>query len=111
MKFRQPNDAALVITLDAWVRDLTPLTSYRLQRAVDATLDGVCSSSAWLTLGAGLTPLAITTDENGTGRAELWRSVAAFPVGATFDIHFQVIEDASGAVVLASDCYQFTISQ
>lgn len=111
VRFRQSNDDELVITLDTWVRDLAPLTSYRLQRAVDGTLDGVCSSTGWLTLGAGLTPLAIVTDEAGTGTAELWRSVAAFPVGAAFDIHFQVIEDATGNVVLASDCYRFVISQ
>lgn len=110
VKFRQPNDEFQIILLDTWVRDLTPLTSYRLQRAVDATLDDVCTSSAWLTLGVGLTPMAIVTDENGTGRAELWRSVAAFPVGSAFDIHFRVIEDATGAVVLASDCYRFVIS-
>lgn len=111
VKFRQTNDAEVVITLDTWVRDLAPLTSYRLQRAVDPTLDGVCSSSAWLTLGAGLTPLAITTDETGTGSAELWRDVGAFPVGSTFDIHFQIVEDAGGAVVLASGCYRFTTSR
>lgn len=35
--FRQPNDDALIIHLDTWVRDLAPNTSYLLQRAsVDA---------------------------------------------------------------------------
>jgi len=37
--------------------------------------------------------------------------VAAFPVGSEFDIHFQVIHETSSAVVLTSECYQFTISQ
>lgn len=111
VKFRQPNDDLLVIHLDTWVRGLTPNTAYVLQRAVDATLDGVCSSSSWLTLGKGLTAQTIVTDAGGTGREDLWRSVAAFPVGSTFDIHFQVIEAASSAVVLQSDCYRFTISQ
>jgi hypothetical protein len=110
VKFRQPNDADKIIYLDTWVRDLVPSTSYRLQRAVDTNLDGVCTSSGWLTLGKGLAPEAIVTDDRGTGRAELFRNVAAFPVGAQFDIHFRVIEDATSAVVLESACYQFTIS-
>ena len=109
VRFRQPNDANLVIHLDTWVRDLDPNSSYRLQRAVDTTIDGTCTSTSWLTLGMGLTPATIDTDDHGTGRAELFRSVAAFPVGSVFDIHFQVI-DASGAVVLQSGCYEFTIS-
>jgi hypothetical protein len=110
VKFRQPNDDQFVVNLDTWVRDLAPNTSYRLQRAVDTTLDRVCTSTAWLTLGKGLTPQAITTDATGSAREDLWRAVPATP-GVTFDIHFQVIEDISGAVVLQSDCYQYTVSQ
>lgn len=111
VKFRQPNDDLLVINLDTWVRNLAPNTAYLLQRAVDTNLDGVCTSSSWLTLGKGATPQAIVTDETGTGQEDLWRSVAAFPVGTTFDIHFRVIEASTAAVALQSDCYQFTISQ
>ena len=110
VKFRQPNDDEFVVNLDTWVRDLSPNTSYRLQRAVDTTLDDICSSATWLTLGKGLDPAAIITDANGTGRENLWRSVPTTP-GVTFDIHFQVIEDTSGSVVLQSSCYQYTISQ
>ena len=109
VKFRQPNDDDAVVYLDTWVRNLTPLTTFQLQRAVDTTLDGVCSSAAWLTLGKGLTPHAITTDENGTGRESLFRAVPPTP-GVTFDIHFRVIEENSGAVVLQSACYEYTIS-
>jgi hypothetical protein len=111
VKFRQPNDDALIIHLDTWVRDLAPNTSYLLQRAVDATVDDNCTSTAWLTLGKGSQPQSITTDASGTGREELFRSVAAFPVGSEFDIHFRVIEEATSNVVLTSECYQFTISQ
>lgn len=111
VKFRQPNDDGFIIRLDTWVRDLAPNTAYRLQRAVDATVDDVCTSAAWLTLGQGLTPYAIVTDGTGTGSADLFRNVAAFPEGTPFDIHFQVIDDATGTVVLASECYQFVISQ
>ena len=111
VKFRQPNDDVLVVHLDTWVRDLAPNTSYLLQRAVDANVDDECTSMGWLTLGKGTQPQSITTDETGAGREELFRSVAAFPVGMEFDIHFQVIDEATSAVVLTSKCYQFTISQ
>jgi len=111
VKFRQPNDANQIVYLDVWVRDLAPTTSYRLQRAVDTIVDGNCTSTGWLTLGAGLTPEAIVTDDRGTGRAELFRNLAAFPVGTRFDIHFRVIEDAGGGVVLESGCYEFVVSQ
>src|SRR5262245_28697070 len=50
VKFRQPNDANKIVYLDVWVRDLLPNSDYRLQRAVDATVDGQCTSTAWLTL-------------------------------------------------------------
>ncbi|MGH7612868.1 MAG: hypothetical protein ACREMW_02340 [Gemmatimonadales bacterium] len=110
VKFRQPNDADLIVYLDTWVRNLAPNTSYQLQRAVDTNIDGVCTGSVWLTLGKGLTPEAIVTDDHGTGRAELFRSVAAFPVGAQFDINFRVVVAGTSTVVLESGCYQFTIS-
>ena len=110
VKFRQPNDGEAVIYLDTWVRDLAPNTPYLLQRAVDTDIDGNCTSTGWLTLGKGLTTQAITTDNRGTGRESLFRSVAAFPVGAKFDIHFRVIDQATSTVVLASGCYTFTIS-
>jgi hypothetical protein len=112
VKFRQPNDADLIIYLDTWVRDLSPHTIYGLQRAVDAVVDDDCTGSAWLTLGKGLTPQALTTDETGTARESLFRSVAAFPVGSEFDIHFRIVDNATqSTVALQSECYQFTISQ
>jgi len=111
VKFRQPNDDALIINLDTWVRDLEPNTAYVLQRAADTDLDGICSSSSWLTLGKGLVPQSITTDDRGTGRESLFRNVAALGVGATFDITFRVVNVATSAVVLTSDCYRYTISQ
>ena len=110
VKFRQPNDADKIVYLDTWVRDLAPNTSYLLQRAVDTNVDDDCTSTGWLTLGKGLQPQAITTDASGTGREQLFRNLAAFPVGSRFDIDFRVIDAATGAVVLTSDCYQFTIS-
>lgn len=110
VKFRQPNDGEAIIYLDTWVRDLEPNTSYVLQRAVDTNLDGECTGTAWLTLGKGLVPQTLTTDDRGTAREELWRSVAALPVGAAFDIDFRIVNVATGAVVLTSKCYRYVIS-
>ena len=110
VKFRQPNDDAAIIYLDIWVRDLAPNSEYLLQRAVDPIVDDDCTSASWLTLGKGLEPQSITTDAKGTGREVLFRDVAAFPPGAEFDIHFQVVNALTLAVVLHSECYQFRIS-
>jgi len=111
VKFRQDNDADKIITLDTWVRNLEPNHQYLLQRAVDAInmVDGNCTSTSWLTLGKGLTPQSITTDENGTGREELWRSVSALASGSAFDIHFRVVDALSMTVILTSDCYEYKV--
>ena len=111
VKFRQPKDDAFIINLDTRVRDLEPNTAYVLQRAVDTNLDGICSSTAWLTLGKGLVPQTITTDEKGRGEENLFRDVAAAGAGATFDIAFRVVNVATSAVVLTSDCYRYTVRQ
>jgi hypothetical protein len=110
VKFRQPNDADRIVYLDTWVRDLQPNTNYQLQRATDANINDDCTGTNWLTLGMGAVPQSITTDSRGTGQAALFRNLAAFAVGSTFDIHFRVI-DPGGAVVLESGCYQFVVTQ
>jgi hypothetical protein len=109
VKFRQPVDAAQIVYLDTWVRDLSPDHSYVLRRAVDTELNGVCTSGAWLALGRGMTPREITTDDRGTGREALFRSLAAVPAGMQFDIHFQVIDPGTLDPVLQSGCYRFTV--
>ena len=109
VEFRQEVDGAQFIHLDTWVHGLEPGTAYSLQRAVDTTLDGNCTSTTWLTLGKGLTAENITTDANGSGYAELFRSVSMIAVGTTFDIHFQIIKVSDSSVVLTGDCYQYTV--
>lgn len=110
LKFRQDPDPAKIIDLDIEVH-LQPNHAYLLQRAVDAinVVDGSCTSVSWLTLGKGLTPQSILTDENGEGSEALWRDITAIPSGSAFDIHFQVIDAVSLAVVLTSDCYQYKV--
>jgi hypothetical protein len=111
VKFRQDVDPSKIITLDVWVRDLQPNHSYILQRAVDPAnvVDGNCTSTSWLTLGKGLTPQSIATDDSGTGREQLWRDVTAVASGTSFDIHFRVLDAANMTVVLTSDCYQYMV--
>ena len=111
VKFRQPNDDARIVHLDTWVRGLAPNTSYLLQRAADLNVDDNCTSTAWLTLGKGPQPQSITTDESGTGREQLFRDLSSFAPGSEFDIHFQVVNAGTMAVVLTSECYQYRISQ
>jgi hypothetical protein len=105
VKFRQPNDADKFVYLDTWVRSLAPNHDYVLQRAVDTNLDGNCTGTGWLSLGA------VRTDDDGMGRAALSRNLAALATGSQFDIHFQVIDAGTGAPVLVSDCYLFTVTQ
>jgi len=108
--FRQPiNDGQKIVYLETWVRDLTPNSSYKLQRAVDANLDGACTGTNWLTLGQGSTPQTINTDNQGPGRQLLWRDLTAIPTGSQFDIHFRVIDAVTNAVVLESGCYTYTV--
>ena len=111
VKFRQDNDADKIIALDTWVRDLEPNHEYLLQRAVDAknVVDGNCTSITWVTLGKGTESQSILTDDRGTGREDLWRSVATLASGDAFDIHFRVIDKVDNAVVLTSDCYNYMV--
>jgi len=111
VKFRQPKDADKIVYLDVWVRDLAATHSYLLQRATDTNVNDECNGTNWLTLGRGSVAQAITTDERGTGRADLFRSLAAVQLGTQFDIHFRVTDAVTSAVVLESACYQFTVSQ
>jgi hypothetical protein len=111
VEFRQPRDSDKIVYLDVWVRDLAPHSNYYLQRATDTNVDDVCTGTNWLTLGQGSNPQAIITDGRGTGRAQLWRDLAAIPLGTQFDIHFRVIDAGTSDVVLESGCYQFTVRQ
>jgi hypothetical protein len=108
VKFRQDVDPAKIITLDTWVRDLEPNHEYLLQRAVDP-YDGNCTSTVWLTLGKGLTPQSILTDDKGTGSESLWRDVSAIASGTHFDIHFRVVDKVTNVIVLDSDCYDYVV--
>ena len=110
IKFRQNPDTARVITLETWVTKLLHNHSYLLQRAVNPVADPTgCSSTAWLTLGEGLQPKSIVTDANGNGSANLWRDITAIARGTAFHIRFQIVDAATLAPVLKSDCFDYTV--
>ncbi|NIJ54562.1 hypothetical protein [Dyadobacter arcticus] len=109
VKFRQFPEKPFTINLGTSIQGLEPNTNYVLQRAVDTNLDGNCTSTTWLTLGKGLVAQAILTDNVGAGTADLFRDISAFPAGTTFDIHFQIVNQQTSAVVLTSNCYQYTV--
>ena len=105
LKLRQEKDPTQdILFMDVWIRDLLPNMNYDLQRAVDSPQDGVCTGTNWLTMGQGTAPHAILTDDQGTGRAELWRALPM--TGTQSDIHFRVVPTGTGNVVLRSDCYR-----
>jgi len=91
IKFRQDPDPAQIITLDTRVHHLLANHEYLLQRAVDAinVVDGDCTSTSWLTLGKGLVPQSILTDDKGKGSEELWRDVSSVPRGSTLIFIFE----------------------
>ena len=111
LKFRQDKNAEKIIDLEIKLHNMLPNHEYLLQRAVDPinSVDGICTSTMWLTLGKGLTPQSIITSNEGNGREELWRDVSAIPSGSAFDIHFQIIDATTNQIVLSSDCLQYQV--
>lgn len=110
LKFRQKPDTARIINLDVWLFGLKPNHAYLFQRAVNLITDPTqCSSTAWLTLGLGLTPQAIHTNKWGFGHEPLWRDVSSVARGTAFYIHFQVIDSLTSETVLTSDCNTYAV--
>jgi hypothetical protein len=110
IKYRQNPDTARVITLDTRVTHLLSNHSYLLQRAVNPIADITgCSSNAWLTLGEGLQPKSLVTNTHGDGSAKLWRDITGIPRGTAFHIRFRIVDEATLAPVLTSDCFDYTV--
>ena len=109
IEFRQNPDTARIITLTTTLARLKPNHAYMLQRAVDPITSTACLSVSWLTLGLGLIPYSITTNNEGNAKTQLWRAVTSIARGTAFYIHFQVVDTESLQVVLVSDCYQYQV--
>src|SRR5262249_49561957 len=104
---------AKLVQLETSVRGLAGRTAYQLQRAVDIKLDGVCTGSEWLTLGAdNATPKLLDTDDQGTASAMLTRTLPpTAKSGDGFDVVFRVIvaNNSPEVVVLQSDCHRYVV--
>lgn len=109
IEFRQDPDPAKIITLETWLTNMQPNHDYLLQRAANPVADPNCTSTAWLTLGKLLTPLAIHTDGKGNAHETLSRDITAIATGTQFRIHFQIIDAATLVPVLKSDCYMYEV--
>jgi hypothetical protein len=112
VKFRQPRDENKIVYLKVGAQGLRPNAAYYLERATDMEVNDDCAAATnWLRLGAGLISSAMATDNTGSGRAFLFRDLAAVPEGTQFDIHFRLVDATTNAVALVSDCHQFTVRQ
>ena len=109
VQFRQPKDDARIVFLDVMIHGLAPNAVYQFQRETDTVLDAECTGGNWLTLGREATPLSITTDDRGVGRAEFFRDLSAIPGGSMFDIRFRVLDAVTQDAVLKSTCEPYTL--
>lgn len=89
------------VEVEVNVRDMLPNSTFTVERRVDLTPDGVCTSATWLTNGP------ITTSEGGAGAQhfEVERG-APFVSGVRFDVQFHVIGNGTE---LRSDCMTVTV--
>jgi hypothetical protein len=74
-------------------------------------VDGDCQGTNSLTLGRGVDPKGIETNELGFGRAHLFRDLLNVPDGTQFDIQFRVIDSVTQDIVLVSSCHEFTVNR
>lgn len=110
LKFRQDPDTARIITLDTYIFNLLPNHSYLLQRAANPFSDTTtCTNASWLTLGKGLVAQDIATDSKGDGHETLFRDVTGIARGTAFHIDFQIVDAATLAPALSSDCYEYIV--
>ena len=89
------------VEVEVNVQDMLPNSTFTVERRVDLTPDGVCTSATWLTNGP------ITTSEGGAGAQhfEVERG-APFVSGVRFDVQFHVIGNGTE---LRSECMTVTV--
>jgi hypothetical protein len=85
-------DANFVAQVKVAIHDAAPNTTFTVTRAVDATADGVCTSSVFGTVAT------LTTSAGGAGAVEFARTGALL----NFDLFLRVI--GSDGTVLQSGC-------
>ena len=103
------------VEIQVALRKTRPNTTFTLARAVDFTLDGVCTNTNFVPLPLpNPGPLVLlTTSPGGAGAAHV--SFALDPVqfpqfseGRTFEVHWE-IRAIDSSVVLRSDCFRVTV--
>jgi len=103
------------VEIQVALRNTSPNTTFTLTRAVDFTLDGVCTNTNFVPLPLpNPGPLVLlTTSPGGAGAAHV--SFALDPVqfpqfseGTTFEVHWD-IRATDGSVALRSDCFRVTV--
>jgi hypothetical protein len=103
------------VEIQVALRKTSPNTTFTLARAVDFTLDGVCSNPNFVPLPLpNPGPLVLlTTSPGGAGAAHV--SFALDPVqfpqfseGTTFEVHWE-IRATDGSAVLRSECFRVTV--
>jgi hypothetical protein len=86
------------------VHGLAPNTDYKVLRWVDFNPDGNCTGTARLLPGNP----TLTTSAGGAGALHFEISSAAISDGTSFDVIWRVVDAATGATVLESDCLTVT---
>jgi hypothetical protein len=103
------------VEIQVALRKTSPNTTFTLSRAVDFTLDGICTNTNFVPLPRpNPGPLVLlTTSPGGAGAAHV--SFALDPVqfprfseGTTFEVHWE-IRATDASVVLRSDCFRVTV--
>ena len=103
------------VEIQVALQKTSPNTTFTLARAVDFTLDGVCTNTNFVPLPLpNPGPLVLlTTSPGGAGAAHV--SFALDPVqfpqfseGTTFEVHWE-IRATDASVVLRSDCFRVTV--
>jgi hypothetical protein len=103
------------VEIQVALRKTSPNTAFTLARAVDFTLDGVCTNTNFVPLPLpNPGPLVLlTTSPGGAGAAHV--SFALDPVqfpqfseGRTFEVHWE-IRATDASVVLRSECFGVTV--
>jgi hypothetical protein len=108
LKLHQSEDHDSVFA-DLFVKHLTGNTAYLLQASLDTLGNPGCTSTVFTSLGADTLPLSLVTDSAGKGSQTFFRDVSSFDSTTTYLIRFQVVDSATNAVALESQCRKVTI--
>lgn len=97
------------------VRQASPDTVFLLTRAVDFTLDGICTNTNFVPLPLPNPGPLVTLTTSSGGAGAVHTKFALDPIqfpqfseGTTFEVHWQIRTENS-SIVLQSDCFRVTV--